>query len=297
MNTGGLEILKLIALWRRDVDENSRSPRRVTGVRQRDVLNVPASFVIDWWPPAVAAYRRGLSALRVHFGVQTGASKPSDAMVLTLAYELDQKLRTECKVPLKSAEAMDAGALFKAYGRRADQVDGPDPDIHRWYWQAIADQRYAQGANTQILTDIRQWPALTGKQRNLDDLLSGSLNDPARRNRILRLGIHGLLLKRGAHDPVTSEPLKGLLEELPIGELALPLPEDVKVETLTVDNVLLNHGSTRKLRERMNALTAQPLDEHALESQGFPPRPGSLALEDCREERMRALIGWFGDMR
>jgi len=296
MKSGGLEILKLIALWRRDIDENSRSPRRVTGVRQRDVLNIPASFVIDWWPPAVAAYCRGLSALRAEFGVQTGASKPSDAMVLTLAYELDQKLRAEFKIPLKTAEASHAVALVMAYERKADRVNELDPDLRRWYWQAIVDQRYAQGANTQILTDIRQWPALTGNHRNLDDLLSGTLNDPARRNRILRLGIQGLLMKRAARDPVTSEPLKGELEELSISELALPLPEDVKVETLTVDNLLLNHGSTRGLRERMSALNAQPLDERALESQGFPPRLGDLQLEDCREERVRALIEWFGEL-
>ena len=131
MKTGGLEILKLVALWRRDIDENSRSPRRVTGVRQRDVLNVPASFVIDWWPPAVAAYCH-LSALRVEFGVQTGASKPSDAMVLTLAYELDQKLRTSNGVPLKTADSSDAAALVEAYGGSADRTDGLDPDLRRW---------------------------------------------------------------------------------------------------------------------------------------------------------------------
>ena len=104
-------------------------------------------------------------------------------------------------------------------------------------------------------------------------------------------------MKRGALDPVTMERLNGALEEFPIKELVLPLPENQELETRTVDNLLLNHGSTRKLRERMNGLNAQPLDERALESQGFPPRPGDLTLDDCRTERTQVLIGWFGDLR
>ena len=265
MNTGGLEILKLVALWRRDEDENSRSPRRVEGVRQRDFLNIPGGFVIDRWDSAVTGFCRGLKMLRSDFGVHTGDSKPSDAMVLTLAYELGVK-----------------GINLS--------------EIRRWYWQAIVDQRYAQGANTQILTDLRQWPAIVGNHRNLEDLLRGSLNDPARRNRILRLGIQGLLIMRRARDPVTSEPLAGALEEFAIHKLTRTSTDVVNVETFTVDNLLLNQGSSRLLRERMSDWSAEPLDEGALESQGFPPGFSEFGLTSCREARARALVGWFEEL-
>ena len=78
----------------------------------------------------MTAYCRALGVLRSQFGVQSGESKPSDAMVLTLADQLSIM------------------GSYSAY-------------VSRWFWQAIVDQRYAQGANTQILTDIRQWPAFS----------------------------------------------------------------------------------------------------------------------------------------
>ena len=260
LSTGGLEVLKLMALWRRDIDKNTKSQRRVTGVRQRDILNLPGEFVIDNWDSALRAYVSALELSLREFGVSDGNSKPSDAMILVLAYQISASGTSE-------------------------------PNLSRWYWQAIADQRYAQGANTQILTDLNFWPALTDSRESLSDLLSGSLNDPAKRNRILRLGIQGLTVKHGARDPVTREPLEGRLEELPITDLQPGLQTASNPEPLTVDNVLLNHGSTQGVLKH-----GLELDSESLQSQGFPGAIDGYDIANIRSKRVDTLIKWFREL-
>lgn len=260
MKTGGLEILKLIALWRRDLERNSNSPKRVTGVRQRDILNVPGDFVIEKWRYALRAYVAALNVLKNEFGVLDGGSKPSDAMVLTFAYVNGTQVRT-------------------------------DKFLSRWYWRSIMDQRYAQGANTQILTDLNNFPGATPDPEALPELLVGALSDPARRNRILRLGIHGLLVVRGALDPVTAEPLRAPIEEIPFHQLMKSSLRGKQVETLTVDNLLLNRGSVKVLIDRKDHLSRE-----ALASQGFPADLAGRNDLESRSYRTKVLSSWFEEL-
>jgi hypothetical protein len=231
----GLEILKLIALWQREVDRRPTS-RRVSGIRQRDILNIPALFVREQWEEATACYAEALELLWSRFGVRDAGSVPSYAMVLTIAYEL----------------------------RRGT----PAEDIGRWYWQAIVDQRYAQGANTQVLTDIdRRDDAPLDLRFGLQE----SLQEPMRRNRILRMGLRGLAVVAGFQDPLTG---RGLLH--PVRETSYELLQLRKVgappEATLNEMVLLSEGSLKTLRRRSRQGTdAWGLIPAALESQGFPP--------------------------
>ena len=84
----GLEVLKVVALWRRDHDVISpptRLSRRVTGVRQGDVLNTPAAYIITHWRRALSAYQDALMAFSSEGGIADAASVPSSAMLLTAA--------------------------------------------------------------------------------------------------------------------------------------------------------------------------------------------------------------------
>jgi hypothetical protein len=240
-NVSGLEILKLIALWQRDIDSLTRdrpASRRVTGIRQRDVLNVPPHSVESHWGRAVRTYSDALRLMHDEFGVRDGDGVPSDAMVLGIAYFLDA-------------------------GQHVSRIS-------QWYWAAIATQSYAQGANTQILTDIR---ADTPSSVSVDVTrasLSAALVDETRRNKILRLGLRGLAILHGDLDPVTRAPLGGSAVEISYSSLVdgrVAVDGDAPVAGL----LFIDKESLQILRKRrLSAIDPAPsLDVVALSTQGF----------------------------
>lgn len=268
MDTPGLEVLKVIALWQRDRDRSAANrpvTRRVKGIRQRDVLNVPADFVKSQWESALVAYEAALRFLRQFGGVTDGESLPSEAMVLTIAYLL--------------SVGHHPGAL------------------EAWYWRAIATQSYAQGANTQVLSDIDRFPLGLEPTASLRETLRGSLLDPVRRNRILRLGLRGLARRRNMLDPLTAAPLAG-----PVRDLSLPLLMEGSIgspgDTLTVDLLFCSATSLSNLRGRSSK--GQPLrgwlDQHALSSQGFIPAMADQDLMQSRLRRVDIITAWMEPM-
>lgn len=266
MGTGGLELLKLIALWRREEDRRNpsiRPSRRVLGVRQRDVLRTPPAYVRTMWPTAVGAYDAALRFLQEEGGIRGGDGVPSDAMTLTLAYLLNA-----------------------AY---------PPHLLRRWYWGSIADQRYLQGANTQILADLAAVDnGVVNKQVVLDQM-SASLQEPIRRNRILRMGVRGLLIRNGALDPVTGSPIEGAVADVSISDLAegrvLIRPDRPATEIL-----VLSRDSLAELKHRVRQGPLEYLlDPFALGSQAAPSL-ASLQDSDWRSSRSATFVSWMESM-
>lgn len=192
----GLEILKLVALF--DVfDQNApvfSRRRKVQGIRQRDVLNLPAETVGRHWTEAIKWYSQALEEMKHSFGVYDAASIPSDAMTLTLAYLVSDHLAPT--------------------------------DIRAWYWRSIAAQSYSQGANTRVLLDVRRMTQSTHDdpgsyiveefQRNL----LPSLGDSSRRNRILRLGLRGMYRHTASINLFTRGAVFETVSELSLHEFA-----------------------------------------------------------------------------
>jgi hypothetical protein len=254
--TSGLEILRLIALWEWSVQRSDKrpiGPRSVTGVRQRDVLALRPDRVMKQWRPAVLAYNEALDFMRRYCGLRPG-NLPSTAMVLTLAYYL------------------------------SDDVDRHQ--ILKWYWRSVIDQTYAQGANTQILSDVAHG-ARNVTTFNSRSVLNSALRETTRRSRILRLGLRGAAIVGHVADPFT-------------GRLISDRVLDVSVAD--VDNNAIHYSSTNAVVDLIFyepvGRSAKPPEGAALHGdamlqQGFPPV--SVPQERLVMNRVDAVHNWIGE--
>ena len=245
LDTPGLEILKLIALWQRDRERSDpdymRPPeKRVRGVRQRDALNTPPGFVVENWPTAVDAYAGALNWVRDAAGVGDSDSIPSRAMLLTIAY-----------------------ALRRGVSQQA---------LSHWYWTSVGLQSYAQGANTQVTTDVDRLSIASFEAGPWLESLRASLSDEARRNRVLRMGLRGLAVKLQMRDILDGKLLTGPVRDVSVTELAVGAVASPAVQPL-VDRVFLadrNIAPLRRLAATEPSLMFS-LNEAALRSQGVVP--------------------------
>ena len=257
----GLEILKLIALWQRDIDsvlQDRPLSRRVTGVRQRDVLNIPSDFVDEHWAKAVDTYEAALRLMVNNFGVRGPKGIPSVAMILSMAYFLN--------------------AGFE------------ENKIERWYWSSIAMQTYAQGANTQVVTDTRTDAPSAGELRVIEGALRSSLLDESRRNKILRLGLRGMFVADGAADPVSGQGMRDAPPEESLTEVSVPdlLRGAVTsgLDSSVIDLIVLTPDSRRRLaghRDSSSASLLQLLKPEFLQTQDFYANIGQESSMEQRE--------------
>ena len=170
----GLEVLQLIALR-----EFIAAPHgKVRGIRQSDVLELEPGTIMRDWHRAVASLDRAIA-----FMASCGAVRwnliPSATMLIPLA------------------DALWDGEVS---GDRHQQ-------LHRWFWGAVLNQTYAQGANTQAVADaqdLKAW-ALAGEPPSRLSLqapgaLEESLREPRPRNQILARGVMCLPIARDARD-------------------------------------------------------------------------------------------------
>ena len=184
-----LDALQVIALR-----ENLRSPdqRRsgsVKGIRQSDILELDADLVIEEWEQSVTALDHANKFMIEHCGAVRPNLIPSDTMRIPLAFTL-----------------WDTASLSD------ERVDR----IRRWFWSTTVLQTYAQGANTQAVTDaraLRRWDE-EGETPSiiLEDIpedLPVALKDTLRRNQMLARGVLCLLISRGAHDWAIDRQLGG----------------------------------------------------------------------------------------
>lgn len=237
----GLELLRLLALWQREVDRDNRlktSARKVTGIRQKDVLNLDPSFVIDNWRRALTAYSSAVDFARKSLGIPVADQMPSQAMLLTLAVHLD------------------AGANAR--------------DMQRWYWGSVVRQEYAQGANTRVVTDVAQLPIWDSFETLR--LFETGISEVGQRNRMLRLGLRGLLRTSQALDPVKGVPLGAEVREISMSQFLGGAVRALRADPL-VDLIFFNKGEVAdaRLRLRRGAAPLEVLLPEALESQGFVP--------------------------
>ncbi len=263
-----IEILKLVALWKRDEDrspESIRPPsRRVQGVRQKDVLNVPADYVVTRWDDAVEAYVGALELLRKRFGVSLPEDVPSWAMVLVVAYFV--------------GASNEIGI--------ASRVN----DIQRWYWFSVAMQTYAQGANTQVTYDVDHRLEFSDG-RLVPDLVLASLVDDSRRNRLLRRGLKSAASVVGVRDLLTGRSLVGES----VAEICVS--DDGSVRTAVKSNDLLveigyvSESSLLQLGQRNGDVSVIDLHPEALAGQGFGEDVTNLEAANIRLEWLRACAG------
>lgn len=170
----GLEVLQLIALR-----EHIGAPRgSVKGIRQSDVLQLEPGTIMRDWNRAVAALDRA-----VKFMADCGAVRwnliPSATMLIPLA------------------DALWDGSVP---GTRREQ-------LRRWFWGAVLNQTYAQGANTQAVADAQDLGAWALSDEAPSRLSLGipsglleSLQEPRPRNQILTRGVVSLVIARDGRD-------------------------------------------------------------------------------------------------
>ncbi len=265
-DSSGLEILKLIALWQKDEDQLSRSrpaSRRVTGIRQRDVLNIPPESVERWWKRAIAAYSDALGMCSQSFGIQGSDGLPSETMVLALAYFIDRGIA--------------------------------EGTIRRWYWASVAMQTYAQGANTQIIIDTRSGSPELPPITSVEAALRADLGDEVRRNKILRLGVRALSVLHDDGDPATGMPFRGSVVEVSLTAL---LEDRVAVDgdAAVADLVFVSKESIKVLRKRRTAgeRLMDRIDFDTLLRQGFESMHDTESdLLDGSAGRVQTLVTRF----
>lgn len=178
-DVGGIEILKLIALFEHVRQSEGPNPTVVKGVRESDVLQLDPAAVKQQWSVAVDSYRGALEFLRGRCAVVAPGLLPARAMPLPIACAL-----------------------------RTDEHQRHDfaSDVEKWFWAATFQQVYSQGANTQAVADakaLRAWNSdSTALPRDLREfsLDADSLQDQRRRNEMLVRGLACLLTKLGARD-------------------------------------------------------------------------------------------------
>ncbi len=189
----GLEVLQLIALR-----EHIAAPHgKVKGIRQSDVLELEPGTVTRDWNRAVASLDRAVA-----FMADCGAVRwnliPSTTMLIPLA----DALWDGDTSPARSAQ------------------------LRRWFWGAVLNQTYAQGANTQAVADaqdLKAW-ALSGEPPSRLSLqfptgLDESLREPRPRNQILARGVVCLTIARDARDWLTNSPFReraGVMEAIEV---------------------------------------------------------------------------------
>ena len=177
----GLEVLQVIALREHlALREHPAGVKRVRGIRQSDVLGLDPGAVERDWDRAVAALERAVEFMKKYCGAIRWSFIPAHTMLIPLA------------------DALWEGEVV---GEKAAQ-------LRRWFWASTVHQTYAQGANTQAVTDageLRAWfmsdDALPECiRRGLPDSLGESLADTRRRNQMLTRGVLCLLISRDARD-------------------------------------------------------------------------------------------------
>lgn len=262
----GLEVLKLIALRERRAQQGQRQTLTVGGVRQGDVLMVPPSRIRADWERAVAAYVNALELGRKAHGVSGPSLVPADAMLLTLAFALDQGIS--------------------------------EVRIREWYWSSVMTQSYSQGANTRVTSDADRLVADDADWRVTVDYsdLESTLAEPVKRNQTLMRGIAGLLVARGARDIVNGTLLSDASAVEPIAIRTLATGQSrLDVNASLAEIAFMTPAGIKKavseVRKGRGLHTL--FDLGALRGQAFYDEGDEPFAEDWSQERAARLTGWF----
>jgi len=171
----GIDVLRLIALR----EHLAGSTPKVKGVRQSDVLYLPAHVVTSNWEAAVEAFHRAIEFIETNIGAKYEGLVPSWTMALPLA-----------------------DAMWDPGANRA----GWKEDLKRWAWITALGNFYAQGANTQAVADakrLRAWYHDPAKQPESIESFRfdpATLIDVRRRNESVLRGLLCMLVSLDARD-------------------------------------------------------------------------------------------------
>lgn len=261
----GLEVLKLIALRQHISESAAGRSSDVKGVKQSDVLMLEPETVKREWDIALKAYVDGLGFLKDRCGVVSSHLLPQPSIPLTVGYF--------------HASDCDLRRDFKG-------------DLERWYWASCFKQTYAQGANTQVLQDVKALRAWNSDESSVPVVVSNfqiateQLGEGRRLNEMLLRGILGRQISRGVKDWSTGK----LVSESPTVEIHHVFPSDflktLRGEVTIPKDPILNFvaisGATnKKIRNESPAQVIRRADirmpavkTHGLEEPWLSPRGG-----------------------
>jgi hypothetical protein len=104
--------------------------------------------------------------------------------------------------------------LADALAREGKRRPNLEKDLERWFWMTTFAQSYAQGVNTQAVSDalaLRAWridPNAVPQIVQSFQFDESSLQDQRRRNEMLVTGIACLLIKRNARDWIQDKVIR-----------------------------------------------------------------------------------------
>jgi len=265
----GLEILKLIALRKWSTEVAAGLNPRIKGVRQSDVLALEADTVKADWAAAVEAYSAGLTFLRSNCGVIGPGLLPQPSLPLTISFFMHQA---------------------------TDKRKGFLSDLERWYWASCFRQTYAQGANTQVLQDVKQLRAWAVDEGAVPDVVAqfsiseDQLREGRRLNEMLVRSILGRQIALGCQDWSEGTAMKdslsceihhvfpsdvietsrtsGAVPKDPILNFAAILPATNKRIRNETPGTVLDRGDIRRTAVRTHGIEDEWLTPLADEDQG-----------------------------
>lgn len=240
-----LEPLKLIALMVR----GRLGKKASRGVRQGDLLRLERSEIGTNWGDAVGRYAQALAYCQENFGVSSSQLVPSWAMILGVAswlhYNADAKT------------------------------------INAWWIDRLLAQYFAQAANTRI---VSEFDAIV-QHKKKDHLWTVPQNppafdSPAKANGVLMRGLGALLVRSGAADLLTREPLANVKKVV-----FRAVTSDGAIRRLgssdALDSIILvSEDTDRKLGSKLWLLKNLGSDaQEAVASQGIDPHKLRRRLE------------------
>lgn len=259
----GVQVLRLIALWSKAETSAQPSRLRVKGVRQSDILQVPAEFVQQRWEDAVRSFVRAIQFGRNVLGIVHPSLVPSESMLLTLAALLSIHKSTR--------------------------------NVPRWFWRSCLSQAHAQGANTQVVADFDSGGTRdTGQYDEVD--VQELLAQPLARNAIAARGLACALVKAGAVDPVSGTPFSELepVTEIQMKSITEIVGRDERPPVVG-DLVLLRRGSMTRLREAIAQGDLQVLENLRSQEVGGTSSVGEALQRDVLDARVRFYSAFLGE--
>ena len=254
----GVQVLQLIALWKRAEEIAANKTPRVRGIRQSDVLRVPGGYVEQEWDHAVSAFDEAIKFGSERLGIVNPMLVPSDSMLLTAASLLHA-------VKVANVEA--------------------------WFWGACLTQAYAQGTNTQVVADFDH-EGLNAAEAADPAEIQNLLRQPLARNGIAARGLCCALVKSGARDMLTGQPLANIAPsiELQIKSLAELWGGDQNKATVG-EVMILTKGSLPEVKAALDNRESRVMENLHSQQLGklrfSNDRPLKAMQEEAQMERIR----------
>lgn len=279
----GLEILKLIALRRYTSEIASGLKPTVKGVRQSDVLMLEPDTVKNDWDAAIEAYVAALEFLKDKCGVAVPGLMPQPSIPLTLGF---------------------------VFANDVPKRDAFLEDVLRWYWASCFRQTYAQGANTQVLSDVKELRAWNADEKSTPGVLASfgisdeQLQEGRRLNEMLLRGLLGYQIAAGVKDwcdgkTVASASAIEIHHVYPDDVLqTLPKGHGVPKDPL-LNFVAISAATNKRIRNETPAtvlarkdIKMQAVESHGIEKQWFSQSAGESivdAIERFMSERLNVV--------